>query len=78
MDSGKHSPPWLSSSLVFEYENSYGTKFDPRLFDNVEQPPPVHIIYPRPIPNAAPSSLGGIQVSQLTLVLVNFLNCFYI
>lgn len=51
MDSGKHSPPWLSSSLVYEYENSYGTKFDPRLFDTVDQPPPVHIIYPRPSPN---------------------------
>lgn len=70
MDFGKHSPPWLSSSLVHAYDNSYGNKFDPGLFDKLEEPPPVHIIYPRPNPNTGESSYGSHTGEQLVFVTI--------
>lgn len=73
MDLGKNSPPWLSSSLVYEYENSFGNKFDPRLFDKVGEPPPVHILYPRPNPNASQS--GHLVEDCYLLFLVVLINC---
>lgn len=40
---------WSPSSLVYqEFDSDFGNRFDPTAFDEVDQPPPVHILYPRP------------------------------
>lgn len=39
----------IRSSLVYtDFDSDFGGPFDPDSFDEIEQPPPVHIIYPRP------------------------------
>lgn len=49
---------WIPSSLIYadiesEVESDFGGRFDPSLFDEIEEPPPVHILYPRPAYNHA-------------------------
>lgn len=51
------SPFWIPSSLVYpDSDNNFGTQFDPNLFDELEEPPPVHILYPRPSSTSTSSS----------------------
>lgn len=47
----KKSPFWIPSSLVYtddDDDDDFGSQFDPKLFDDMDEPPPVHIMYPRP------------------------------
>lgn len=40
---------WIPSSLVYtDGDEEFGSQFDPKLFDDMDEPPPVHILYPRP------------------------------
>lgn len=59
---------WFPSSLIYpDKENNFGEPFDPNDFDELEEPPPVHIIYPRP------SSLSLLPSSDFSLInLVGF------
>lgn len=59
---------WFPSSLIYpENEIEFGRPFDPNDFDEIEEPPPVHIIYPRP------SSLSLLPSSDFSLInLVGF------
>lgn len=36
------------SSLVYHRYDANDVRYDPNFFDEFDQPPPVHIIYPRP------------------------------
>lgn len=62
---------WIPSSLTYadidpeDQDSDFGSRFDPSLFDEVEEPPPVHIIYPRPAFNR---SINSIVIKQLNLV----------
>lgn len=40
-------------------DSDFGTQFDPMLFDEIDQPPPVHILYPRPTMHTFGSGRGG-------------------
>lgn len=42
------SPKWISPSLMYPEFDEGDEIFGPFEFDKVEEPPPVHIIYPRP------------------------------
>uniref|UniRef100_A0A0A1WSN7 Genome polyprotein n=1 Tax=Zeugodacus cucurbitae TaxID=28588 RepID=A0A0A1WSN7_ZEUCU len=42
---------WNPSSLVYHEMDFMDARFDPSLFDEFDQPPPVHILYPRPTNN---------------------------
>lgn len=43
--------------MYSELENEFGRPFDDGDFDAIEEPPPVHILYPRPSSQSfAPSS----------------------
>ena len=50
--------------------DDFDLRFDPNHFDDVEEPPPVHIIYPRPSFNKACSKLSRNynQVINSTLI----------
>lgn len=40
---------WIPSSLVYtDGVEDFGSVFDPSQFDDMDEPPPVHILYPRP------------------------------
>ncbi|XP_039962558.1 basement membrane-specific heparan sulfate proteoglycan core protein isoform X4 [Bactrocera tryoni] len=49
VDTCSHS--WNPSSLVYHEIDFIDARFDPSLFDEFDQPPPVHILYPRPTNN---------------------------
>lgn len=50
---------WIPSSLLYDDEiNDFDLRFDPARFDEIEEPPPVHILYPRPSYNKACSKLS--------------------
>lgn len=54
----KISKFWIPSSLVYTDGDIYfGTEIDPNIFDELEEPPPVHIIYPRPTHNQCESTV---------------------
>ncbi|XP_055635671.1 basement membrane-specific heparan sulfate proteoglycan core protein isoform X6 [Toxorhynchites rutilus septentrionalis] len=47
-------PKWIVPSLLYPDIDETDEVFGPLEFDKVEEPPPVHIIYPRPYNNNAP------------------------
>lgn len=50
------SKSWLPSSLINPNYPDYEQKYDPENFDEIEEPPPVHIFHPKPINAKAVSS----------------------
>lgn len=64
-----HSPFRNPSLLVY---TDYDFGFDPRLFDELEEPPPVHILYPRPPYNLSSGTNFHSFSVLLTAVLVAF------
>lgn len=62
---------WIPSSLLYDDDDDdFDLRFDPNRFDVVEEPPPVHILYPRPSYNKACSKLSRNynQVINSTLI----------
>lgn len=67
---------WFESSLRYpDIENGFGRPFNPNDFDEVEEPPPVHIMYPRPTSHSfLPSndiSLTNLVGFQTILLILN-------
>lgn len=68
---------WIPSSLIYadldsEMDSDFGNRFDPSLFDDIEEPPPVHILYPRP-----PSAESiGISINNHRLNALSFITIF--
>lgn len=73
---------WIPSSLIYadldsEMDSDFGNRFDPSLFDEIEEPPPVHIIYPRPpITESIGSSLDKHRWHSLWFMTFFVLTCF--
>ena len=65
----------MSSSLLYGDDelDEFDLHFDPSHFDEIEEPPPVHILYPRPTYNKACS----IRLLSNHLVKSYFLSHFY-
>lgn len=64
---------WIPSSMMGYDEDDFDDfdlRFDPNRFDDIEEPPPVHILYPRPSYNKACSKLSRNynQVINSTLI----------
>lgn len=64
---------WNPSSLVYHEIDFMDARFDPSLFDEFDQPPPVHILYPRPTNNpyyhnSAPNAYSQINSLHLECV----------
>jgi hypothetical protein len=55
----KTSRSFISKSVLYDDGfDEFGFEFDPSHFDEIEEPPPVHILYPRPSYNKACSKLS--------------------
>lgn len=65
----------MSSSLLYGDDelDEFDLHFDPSHFDEIEEPPPVHILYPRPTYNRACS----IRLLSNHLVKSYFFSHFY-
>lgn len=64
---------WNPSSLVYHELDYNDFRFDPSMFDAFDQPPPVHILYPRPTPpgfHNYKSGVGHLLLSNAIIVLV--------
>lgn len=57
------------SDIEFDFDSEY----NPNNFDEIEEPPPVHIIYPRPSYNNAFSLSRTIIVTQNLIVLLSLI-----
>lgn len=74
---------WIPSSLIYtdidpdDQDTDFGGRFDPSLFDEIEEPPPVHIIYPRPAFNRSINSkvIEHLHLMWSLLVMVLHFNC---
>ena len=70
---------WFQSSLIYPELERNGRPFDPNDFDEFEEPPPVHIIYPRP---SSQSLLPSSDISLTHLVgfqtILLILNIFWV
>lgn len=72
----------MPSSLVYtglDGEFNSGLPFDPKSFDEVDEPPPVHIIYPRPslIPSST-SLLTNDSIISSFITFTTLILCVYI
>lgn len=72
------SPFWIPSSLVYtdSDSNEFG-RFDPNLFDELEEPPPVHILYPRPAYGISQINRSIFVVYILCYILLSTVWLFY-
>lgn len=48
----------------------FGTELDPNMFDELEEPPPVHIIYPRPPHNHCRQCTVVAESTILSLIML--------
>ncbi|XP_055601853.1 basement membrane-specific heparan sulfate proteoglycan core protein-like isoform X2 [Uranotaenia lowii] len=55
-------PKWIIPSLMYPDIDDTEESFGPLEFDKIEEPPPVHIIYPRPYNKAKRESFVGLSV----------------
>lgn len=58
----------------------FDLRFDPNRFDEIEEPPPVHIIYPRPSYNKACSKLSRNynQLINMALIAISLITYYSI
>lgn len=68
----KNSKNWLPSSLIYTDHEYDFEKYDSDGFDDFEQPPPVHIVHPKP--NHPHKSISS-QLRLASCFKLNF--CFY-
>lgn len=59
-------------------ESDFGRPFDPNDFDELEEPPPVHIIYPRPSSQSfVPANDASLQNLICFHSILVVLNCLW-
>lgn len=72
---------WMPSSLVYtdlDGDFSFGLPFDPNAFDEIDEPPPVHIIYPRPSKIPSSTSLSNNSIVSKFYPFITIILCICI
>lgn len=72
-DCNQFSRFWIPSSFIYadldsDQDTDFGNRFDPNLFDEIEEPPPVHILYPRPAFNRSKNLISSVRFAYVLAV----------
>lgn len=63
------SPKWVIPALLYpDFPDDGDDLFGPLEFDKVEEPPPVHIIYPRPYNQGSLATCASIWLIVITTI----------